>query len=137
MSLVVRARAITLKGKDLTQGDPVPKGIPADQLRKLQEMGAVQDAGLPLPGRDPGIAAVAQVAVAVSQPDPEPYDAAAATDAELQAWLIHVKPVAEDTIAAAKGDPNLAKRIAAAEEKAEKPRKGVIDALGAITDQPA
>ena len=139
MSLIVRARAITIDGTDLVQGDPVPKGITGERLKALQAMGAVQAAGRPLPGREtlPATIAEAVADAAPLVPEPEPYDASAASDVELRAWLVHVKPNVDDTIAAANGDAELAKRIAAAEQDAEKPRKSVIAALGAITDTSA
>lgn len=149
MSLIVRARHITtiVDGKpfDVSYGETLPDGIAKKELARLQEIGAVQEPGLPLPHQAgmegfvaPPVVAIVEAAAAQPPPPPEKFDAASASDAELQAWLVHVKPVAEDTIAAASGDPDLAKRIAVAEQQAtDRPRKGVLEALAAITDKPA
>lgn len=64
----------------------------------------------------------------------EEFDPAGASDAELSEWIRDDKPSVKVLVEASGGDPDLARRLLAAEEEATggDSRKTAVEALGAI-----
>lgn len=54
---------------------------------------------------------------------------------EIQEWIEEDSPTAKETIEAAEGDPDVARRILAAEEATGDARKSVVKGLGAIINR--
>jgi hypothetical protein len=116
----------------------MPKGTPPMDLPTLEKY--LQDQAKrdrAVAALDPEVAAQLAAAQAADGDLPDvtqPFDAAAATDDEIAAWIAETKPTVGETVAAAGGDAALAQRILDAESvaKAGKPRTTVSDGLGEV-----
>lgn len=67
--------------------------------------------------------------------DENAFDATEAGEDELIDWIENQDPTVKETVEAAGGDPDVARRILDAEEEMADPRKGVIKGLGAILNR--
>jgi hypothetical protein len=118
----------------------MPPGTPETDLRTLEKQLQEQaKRDRQVAGLDPEAAAQLRAAQAADGepilPDVTvPFDAAAASDAEIAAWISEAKPNAPDTVAAAIDDATLAQRILDAENvaRAGSPRKSVVEGLDTI-----
>lgn len=63
------------------------------------------------------------------------FDASEAGEDELLSWIEDQNPTVKETVEAADGDPDVARRILEAEEETGDSRAGVVKGLGAIIDR--
>jgi hypothetical protein len=116
---------VNRRGTDVRKTVRAAKGtkialLPEDEAR-LEDLGALESVKSVATQRD-------------SKSADEPFDASTASDKELADYLEAEQPVADDTVALAKGDTEVAKRVLAAESVATggKPRAGVVAKLEKI-----
>lgn len=133
-SVEVDGRRVTL-----VRGDEIPKGISKADRDRLDGRGSIvspkvlrEQAAERASFAEAG--AVGQTVAASPEVAAAPFDAGSASDGELAAWIKDAKPNADDTVAAAGEDAELAARLLDAEQAATggNPRKTVVKGLEAV-----
>jgi hypothetical protein len=155
MSRYLQSRAATLRvgdrKVDVGRGDEIPDGADPKQIKALEDMGAIGSTPVPLTAeraeldsvastdnpREPGTEGVvpgeSSSSTATAKPAPDPSTASVA---DLAAWIAEAKPNATETVDAAKGNPDAAAKLIAAENTAQggDARSTVIGPLQKIAD---
>lgn len=127
--LFARAATVKVKGKpvDVFRGQPIPSGVSADDVEKLDAQGAL----VPLEP-DPVDDVTGDGSPAVNPP----FDLAEADAAAIAAHIREHELTAAQTVELAGGDKALAEKILEAEDAATdgSPRDDVVTGLAAIVD---